>query len=73
MNNQLNTGADWEQSKRLVVHWHKMWAKERAKVEIYEAPPHTKEICSRYALLSEDSRQKIDNLMQALLALKEIE
>ena len=23
----LNTGADWEQSKRLLIHWHNMWEK----------------------------------------------
>jgi hypothetical protein len=34
--NELNTGADWEQSKRLVIHWHNLWSKllsENKKLE----------------------------------------
>lgn len=34
MSDDLNLGADWEQSKRLVAHWHKMWAE--AKIELKE-------------------------------------
>lgn len=28
---EVNTGADWEQSKRLVIHWHNMWHKQIEK------------------------------------------
>lgn len=31
MSSELNLGADWEQSKRIVNHWHNMWAKEKEK------------------------------------------
>jgi hypothetical protein len=31
MSNEINQGADWEQSKRLLLHWHQMWAKEVEK------------------------------------------
>lgn len=34
---ELNTGADWEQSKRLVVHWHNMWAKAQAARALVES------------------------------------
>jgi len=34
MSTELNTGADWEQSKRLVVHWRDMWAIQKRENEL---------------------------------------
>lgn len=33
MSTELNTGADWEQSRRLVVHWHDMWSIQKRENE----------------------------------------
>jgi len=33
----LNLGADWEQSKRLLQHWHDMWAKVTAERDRLQA------------------------------------
>jgi hypothetical protein len=63
---ELNLGADWEQSKRLVAHWHDRWAKAQLEVDWYEAPEQIKYVCRLYSELSKESQAKIDNLMQAL-------
>ena len=34
MSEELNLGADWEQSKKLVIYWHKKWAKETKDLKI---------------------------------------
>lgn len=67
--NELNTGADWEQSKRLVIHWHNLWAKEKLKVDWYEAPEKVKHTARMYAELSAEDQKKIDDLMAALIAI----
>ena len=34
MSTELNAGADWEQSRRLVVHWHDMWSIQKREKEL---------------------------------------
>lgn len=37
MSSELNLGADHDQSKRLVNHWHNMWAKSQSALEAANA------------------------------------
>ena len=34
MSTELNAGADWEQSRRLVVHQHDMWSIQKRENEL---------------------------------------
>lgn len=62
----VNTGADWDQSKRLVLHWHDMWKKAQDKLDWYQAPEHIKYAVRMYSDLDREDRIKIDNLVRAL-------
>lgn len=60
MSEQINKGADWEQSKRLVVHWHHQWAKEYAALEAANS-----EIENRCRELMNETR-RVDELSHQL-------
>lgn len=69
--NELNTGADWEQSKRLVVHWHNRWAKEKAQKEFviaYLNPADTsfRQMIDNFNSLSDEKKKKIMKLAESL-------
>jgi len=69
--NELNLGADWEQSKRLVIHWHDMWAKEKLKADFiiaYLNPADTsfRQMMDNFNELNDDDKKKILNLTQSL-------
>lgn len=68
---ELNTGQDWEQSKRLVVHWHNQWAKEKSLKEFviaYTDPKDTsfRQMMDTFSTLSDDKKQKMTALCKAL-------
>lgn len=76
MSDSLNTGADWEQSKRLVIHWHNMWAKEKTKCEFvieYLNPADTsfRKMIDTFRNLPKDQQDKLIDLTKSLAALSE--
>jgi len=68
---ELNLGADWEQSKRLVKHWSDMYFKAKLKVDWYEADEKVRYVCRMYSDLSAEDKVKIDTLMKALKGIHE--
>lgn len=68
---ELNIGADWEQSKRLVVHWHKMWSKEKLLKDFivaYTNPADTsfRQMMDTFLTLSDEKKSKVIDLCKAL-------
>ena len=68
---ELNTGHDHEQSKKLVVYWHNQWAKEKSLKEFvieYTNPKDTsfRQMMDTFKTLSDDKKQKLINLAKAL-------
>ena len=71
---ELNLGADWEKSKKLVVYWHNRWAKAEAEkmfVIEYLNPADTsfRHMVENFRCLSNDDKRKIINLAKSMAEL----
>lgn len=71
MSSELNVGADWEQSKRLVIHWHNRWAKSELEKQFileYLNPADTsfRQLVHNFMGLTKEQKQKLIDLAEVL-------
>ncbi len=53
MSDEINLGADWEQSKRLVKFWHDRWGKEQASVTALTWKKRYENLCAELQAIDE--------------------
>lgn len=74
---QLNVGSNLEESQKLVIHWHKMWALEKSKCEFvveYLNPSDTsfRKMIDNFRSLSKVQQDAFIELTKSLSVFSEV-
>lgn len=57
----INLGADWEQSRRLVNHWHQRWTKSEADLQ------EARDLLQAQALIAEKDISRLKEAEEVIL------
>ncbi len=66
----VDNRSELEIAKSNAVYWMKKYESAQTAIEMLTAPEQTKHTLLQYASLDEEGKNKIDNLMLALLEMK---